>query len=147
MDLNKVMLIGNLTRDPETRTTPGGATVTSFGIATNLVWTDQAGQRQSKPEFHNIVAWRKLGEICAQYLKKGNKIYLEGRIQTREWEAQDGTKRNRTEVVADNMIMLGSRDGSTGGGSYQSRPAKSDEGVQPEPPIDEAEIKVEDIPF
>ena len=147
MDLNKVMLIGNLTRDPETRTTPGGATVTSFGIATNLVWTDQAGQRQSKPEFHNIVAWRKLGEICAQYLKKGNKTSLEGRSQTREWEAQDGTKRNRTEVVADNMIMLGSRDGGTGGGSYQSRPAKSDEGVQPEPPIDEAEIKVEDIPF
>lgn len=148
MDLNKVMIIGNLTRDPETRTTSGGQTVTSFGMATNLVWTDQSGQRQSKPEFHNIVAWRKLGEICAQYLKKGGKIYLEGRIQTREWEGTDGVKRNRTEIVADNMIMLGGRDGgSPAGGSFTKQPASRDEGVQPEPPIDEAEIKVEDIPF
>ena len=148
MDLNKVMIIGNLTRDPETRATSNGATVTSFGVATNLVWTDQSGQRQSKPEFHNIVAWRKLGEICAQYLKKGGKIYLEGRIQTREWEGTDGVKRNRTEIVADNMIMLGSRDGSSpAGGSFTKQPSNRDEGVQPEPPVDETEIKVEDIPF
>ena len=146
MDLNKVMLIGNLTRDPETRTTPGGATVTSFGIATNLVWTDQAGQRQSKPEFHNIVAWRKLGEICAQYLKKGNKVYIEGRLQTRDWEGQDGVKRYRTEIIAENMIMLDTKGASNQAGSDITPPTTNDYS-QPEQPSSEEEIKVEDIPF
>jgi len=106
MSLNKVQLIGNLTRDPEMRQIPGGQVVTSFGLATNLSWTDQSGQRQDKAEFHNIVAWRKLAEICGQYLKKGSKCYIEGRIQTRSWEAEDGSKRYKTEIVADNMIML-----------------------------------------
>jgi single-strand DNA-binding protein len=106
MSLNKVQLIGNLTRDPEMRQIPGGQVVASFGLATNLSWTDQSGQRQDKAEFHNIVAWRKLAEICGQYLKKGSKCYIEGRIQTRSWEAEDGSKRYKTEIVADNMIML-----------------------------------------
>lgn len=106
MSLNKVQLIGNLTRDPEVKQIPGGQTVATFGVATNLTWTDQSGNKQTKTEFHNIVAWRKLAEICGQYLRKGSKVYVEGRLQTRDWEAEDGTKRYRTEIVADNMIML-----------------------------------------
>lgn len=106
MSLNRAQIIGNLTRDPEMRQIPGGQIVTTFSIATNFSWTDQSGQKQEKPEFHNVVAWRKLGEICGQYLKKGSKVFIEGRIQTRNWEAEDGTKRYRTEIVAENMIML-----------------------------------------
>ena len=100
------MIIGNLTRDPEVKNTPQGTAVASFSVATNLVWTDQSGQRQEKVEYHNIVAWRKLAEICGQYLKKGGKVYIEGRLQTRDWVGQDGVKRFRTEIVAENMIML-----------------------------------------
>jgi len=106
MDLNKVMLIGNITQDPEARTTPSGQNVCSFSVATNLQWTDKSGQKQQRAEFHNIVAWRKLADICAQYLQKGKKVYVEGRLQTRSWDGQDGVKRYRTEIVADNMIML-----------------------------------------
>jgi single-strand DNA-binding protein len=112
MDLNKAMIIGRLTRDPEVRTTPQGTTVCSFGMATNFIWTDPQGQRQEKVEYHNIVAWRKLAEICSQYLKKGSKVYIEGRLQTREWQGQDSVKRQRTEIVADNMIMLDSKSQS-----------------------------------
>lgn len=140
--LNKVMLIGNLTRDPEVRNTNSGQTVTSFSIATNLNWTDQNGQQQSKAEFHNIIAWRKLGEICGQYLSKGIKIYIEGRLQTRDWTAQDGSKRKTTEIVAENMIILSPKaggQGSTPGGN-------NDEIIIPESE-DEDEIKIEDIPF
>jgi single-strand DNA-binding protein len=114
MDLNKVMLIGNVTQDPEVRTTPQGQNVCSFSVATNLTWTDQSGQRQQRPEFHNIVAWRKLADICAQYLQKGKKVYIEGRLQTRNWQGQDGVKRYRTEVIADNMIMLSGGPGAKG---------------------------------
>lgn len=113
MDLNKAMLIGNITADPEVRTTPQGQNVCSFSVATNFSWTDQAGQKQSKAEFHNIVAWRKLADICAQYLKKGKKVYIEGRLQTRNWDGKDGVKRYRTELVADNMIMLSGPTGAS----------------------------------
>lgn len=113
MSLNRVQLIGNLTRDPEMKQIPGGQVVTSFGVATNLTWTDQSGEKQSKVEFHNIVAWRKLAEICGQYLKKGSKVFVEGRLQTRDWEGEDGVKRYRTEIVADNMIMLDRKGDST----------------------------------
>jgi single-strand DNA-binding protein len=106
MSLNKVQLIGNLTRDPEMKQIPGGQVVTSFGIATNLTWKDQSGERKTKVEYHNIVAWRRLAEICGEYLRKGSKVYIEGRLQTRDWEGEDGKKRYRTEIVADNMIML-----------------------------------------
>jgi len=151
MDLNKVMLIGNLTRDPEGRTTPSGQTVTSFGIATNLVWKDANGERQRRPEFHNVVAWRKLAEICNQYLKKGNKIYIEGRLQTREWQGQDGVKRQRTEIIADNMIMLDTKNSSSSQSSKPfSAPAKESEEAPEESPKEPQvtdEIRVEDIPF
>lgn len=109
MDLNRASIIGNVTRDPELKTTPSGQSVASFGVATNLVWTDQSGQKQQKTEFHNFVAWRKLAEICGQYLKKGSKVFVEGRIETRDWTPQDGIKRYRTEIILDNMIMLDSR--------------------------------------
>ena len=150
MDLNKAMIIGNLTRDPEVRTTPGGLQVTSFGIATNLNWTDQSGQKQEKVEFHNIVAWRKLAEIIGQYLKKGSKVYIEGRLQTRNWDDKEtGKKMYRTEIVADNMIMLDKK----GSSDYQSsQPAPATDYAQPEPitassQAKEEEINVEDIPF
>lgn len=122
MNLNKAMIIGNVTRDPELKTISSGQNVSSFGVATNLVWTDQAGQKQQKVEFHNIVAWRRLGEICAQYLKKGSKVYIEGRLQTRDWLGQDGQKRYMTEIVAENMIMLdrpGGSDGNFQANQYQ----------------------------
>ena len=141
------MLIGNLTRDPEVRTTPQGVPVASFAIATNLIWKDQSGARQQKAEFHNIVAWRKLGETCGQYLKRGSKVYVEGRLQTRSWDDQSGNKKYRTEVVLDSMIMLDRKEVS----GYAS-PAPQNETAQPEPqniqeaPKDE-EINIEEIPF
>ncbi|MFA6551458.1 MAG: single-stranded DNA-binding protein [Patescibacteria group bacterium] len=173
MNLNRATLIGNLTRDPEVRTTPSGQTVASFSIATNFSWTDQSGQRQQKAEFHNIVAWRKLGEICGAYLKKGKQVYIEGRLQTRDWVGQDGIKHNRTEIIADNMIMLG---GTPSGGSGYApaaapvrpmAPAMHNSPMEEIPTIDqevpssfatdnfsspmeadaEEDIKVENIPF
>lgn len=154
MNLNKAMIIGNLTRDPEVRTTPSGQTVASFGVATNFVWTDQSGQKQERVEFHNVVAWRRLAEICGQYLKKGAKVYIEGRMQTKDWVGQDGGKRSKTEIITENMIMLGDRGGS---GSVAARPSQavpSNEPtsselpvIQEEPDMVEEEIKVENIPF
>lgn len=146
MNLNKAMIIGNLTRDPESRTTPPGTTVTNFSVATNLVWTDTNGQRQEKVEYHNVVAWRKLGEICAQYLTKGSKVYIEGRLQTRSWDDQQGNKRYRTEIVAENMIMLDRASGSDKTSSYTNsqKPANS-EPAQTE--TEEEEINVDEIPF
>src|SRR5688572_26712958 len=110
MDLNRAMIIGNVTRDPELRTTATGQNVCSFGIATNQQWTDAQGVKRQRAEYHNIVAWGKLAEICGQYLGKGRKVYVEGRLQTREWETQDAQKRQRTEIVADNMILLDRKD-------------------------------------
>ena len=155
MDLNKAMMIGNLTRDPEIKTTPNGQTVANFGVATNLTWTDQSGQKQEKAEFHNIVAWRKLAEIMGQYLKKGSKVYIEGRLQTRSWEDQNSVKKYRTEIIADNMIMLGSKPGASAPSEGEQAAPKHDY-AQPEPEVSkpvetnnqaEEEINVEDIPF
>jgi len=146
MNLNKAMIIGNLTRDPETRTTPSGQTVTTFGVATNLIWTNASGEKQKKTEYHNIVAWKKLGDICSQYLRKGNKVYIEGRLQTQQWEGQDGGKRQRTEIVAENMIMLDSKNSEIGANPI-SNSKVDDDSSQPESPNNEEEIRVEDIPF
>lgn len=165
MDLNKVMLIGRLTRDPESRTIPSGQTVASFSIATSRQWKDQSGQKQEKTEFHNITAWRKLAEIVAQYLKKGKQVYIEGRLETRSWEDQSGVKKYRTEIVADNLIMLGSRqDGGASSAPAASsfaaaqaqtptaaKPANQFAQAQAPAPTDtgsqEEVIRVEDIPF
>jgi single-strand DNA-binding protein len=136
------MIIGNLTRDPELRNTPSGQSVASFSVATNMVWNDASGQQQKKTEFHNIVAWRKLAEICAKYLKKGSKVYLEGRLQTTDWQGQDGVKRYRTEIVAENMIML---DRAPAGSTGQQ--AATVAAAAPVAPRGEEEIRVEDIPF
>lgn len=105
--VNKVILVGNLGRDPELRHAPSGAAVASFTIATNEVWTNKDGQREVKTEWHRVVAFGKLAEICCQYLTKGKQVYLEGRLQTRSWEDRDGNKRYATEIVASNMVMLG----------------------------------------
>ena len=108
--LNKVMLIGNLTRDPEMRYTPAGTAVCTFGVATNRSWTTDSGEKKDEADFHNIVAWNKLAEICAQLLKKGRKVYVEGRLQTRSWQGTDGTQKQRTEVVINDMVILDKRE-------------------------------------
>jgi single-strand DNA-binding protein len=116
--VNKVILIGNLGRDPEVRSTPSGQPVASFTLATSRRWKDKNGQRQEQTEWHQIVVWGKQAEIAGQYLTKGKQIYLEGRLQTRSWDdRQSGEKRYRTEVVCDNFQMLGSRGG--GGGDFE----------------------------
>ena len=128
--LNKVMLIGNLTRDPELRYTPSGTPVCTFGLATNRSWIpSDGGERQEDTEFHRIVSWSKLAELCAQLLFKGRKVYLEGRIQTRSWKSADGQDRTATEIVIDNMIILDSRrrfeeGGMQAGASFQ-KPSQS----------------------
>lgn len=145
MNLNKAMLIGNLTRNPEVRTTPQGQTVCSFGLATNRRWNDQSGQRQEQVEFHNIVAWGKLAEICGQYLVKGKKVYVEGRLQTRKWQGADGVEKQRTEIIMESMQMLdrGPAGASAGAAAASPVSAQSEESA---PPEDEG-IKVEAIPF
>lgn len=148
MNLNKVMIIGNLTRDPEVKTTPSGATVASFAVATSYVWKDQAGQKQEKVEFHNIVTWRRLAEVCGQYLHKGSKVYIEGRLQTRDWVGQDGVKKYRTEIIAENMIMLDRAGGNQSAGANSSRGRETEPtiNIDEQGPAEET-IRVEDIPF
>lgn len=136
--LNRVQLIGNLTRDPEMRYTPQGTAVCTFGMATNRTWVpSDGGERQEETEYHRIVAWAKLAEICSQLLYKGRKVYVEGRLQTRKWTTQEGIDREITEVVIDNMIALGSpKDG--GGNRGQAGGYGSDEEYE----IDYAETEV-----
>ena len=112
--LNKVMLIGNLTRDPEMRYTPQGTAVCTFGVATNRSWTTDTGEKKDEADFHNIVAWSKLAEICTQLLKKGRKVYVEGRLSTRSWQGTDGTQKQRTEVVINDMVILDRKEDSAG---------------------------------
>jgi single-strand DNA-binding protein len=145
MNLNKAMIIGNLTRDPEVRNTPSGQPVASFSVATNFVWKDQSGQKQEKAEYHNVVAWRRLAEICGQYLKKGSKVYIEGRMQTRDWTGQDGVKKYRTEIVAENMIMLSSQGGGAGGYSAPSAPRQNYSQNRPATPMEEQPYSNEPI--
>ena len=150
--LNKAMIIGNLTRDPELKQIPSGQSVCSFGVATNRTWNDKQGQKQESVEFHNVVVWARLAEICAQYLAKGRKVYIDGRLQTRDWEGQDGVRRYRTEIVAENMIML-DRAGAAAAPSDGFAPPPPAPTAQPAPAASEPavnpddEIKVEDIPF
>ena len=108
--LNKAILIGNLGRDPEVRYTPNGVAMATFSIATSETWTNKEGEKETRTEWHRIVAFRKLAEICGEYLSKGKQVYIEGRIQTRDWEDQNGVKRYTTEILANQMLMLGSRD-------------------------------------
>ena len=119
--VNKVILVGNLGRDPEVRYMPNGDAVCNFSIATTDSWKDKSGAKQERTEWHNIVIYRKLAEIAGEYLKKGRPVYLEGRLQTRKWQTKDGQDRYTTEIVADQMQLLGGRDGggnSSGGDDY-----------------------------
>lgn len=122
--LNKVQLIGNLGKDPELKYTPSGVAVATFSIATSESWKDQEGNQQEKTEWHNIVAWRKLAEIVGEYLKKGKKVYIEGKIQTRSYD-KDGVKRYITEIVADQLIMLDGGGGGKGSSSTTSEPVSA----------------------
>ena len=132
--LNKVQLIGHLGKNPEVRYTASGSAVANFSIATNESWIGKDGQKNEKTEWHNIVAWGKLGEICGEYLTKGKQVYIEGRITTRSWDDRDGNKRYTTEVKADNMIMLG-------GGGSSNLSAESSVAEAPPSSIED------DIPF
>jgi single-strand DNA-binding protein len=129
--LNKATLIGNLGKDPEVRAIPSGAKVANFSIATTESYTDKNGQKVDKTEWHNIVMWRGLAEVAEKYLRKGSQVYIEGRIQTRSWDDQNGQKKYMTEIVADNMVMLGrpnSQGGApSGGGSYGNEGAPRSE--------------------
>ncbi len=150
MNLNKAMVIGNLTRDPELKTTSSGQNIASFSVATNMTWTDSSGQQQKKVEFHNIVAWRKLADICGQYLRKGSKVYIEGRLQTNDWLGQDGSKRYRTDIILENLIMLDKANTNTGpGNTFTPNQAITQKPEEDLPTInaDEEEISVKDIPF
>tara|TARA_B100001964_G_C14211320_1_gene590648 strand:- start:164 stop:610 length:447 start_codon:yes stop_codon:yes gene_type:complete len=148
MNLNKAMIIGNVVRDPEIRTTPGGQNVTSFSVATNMVWKDAQGEKQEKVEFHNVVAWRRLAEITGQYLKKGSKVYIEGRLQTRNWDDPNGIKKYRTEIIAGNMIML---DNKTNNNKEEYSDNNSQVKEEPlkekQEEIEIEKVNVEDIPF
>lgn len=144
--LNKVMLIGNLTRDPNLRFTPNNSAVASFGLATNRTWTPtDGGEKQERVEFHNIVAWSKLAEICQQLLHKGDKIYCEGRLQTREWKTDDNQDRRTTEVVIENMLLLRSAGGSSQSEDYEA-PIGNDGSTMADD-ISSAEDVADDVPF
>ena len=125
--LNKVMIIGNLGRDPEMRYTPSGRPVTSFSVVTTRTWTSGEGERHEESEWFNVVAWGNLAEICSQYLKKGQQVYVEGRLQTRGWEDEEGKKHYRTEVVASEMIVLGDRRGGPPAGPGPDIESDNDE--------------------
>jgi len=155
MNLNKVFLIGRLTQDPESRSTPSGQTVTTIRMATNRVWNDQSGQKKEVAEYHTVIAWARLGEIAAKYLKKGGMIMIEGRMQTRNWTGQDNVKRYTTEIIAENLQM-GPRSANTG---YSSDNAVSEADEIPiideNEPLhagvsieeDEVPINEKDLPF
>lgn len=161
MNVNKVILVGRLTRDPEIRTTPSGQSVASFGMATNNFWTDKSGAKQERTEFHNIVLWGRLAEIAGQYLTKGQECFIEGRLQTREYTAKDGTQRRTTEIVGENMQLGNRAQGSSYGGARpagtatgsasaanQSQTKASEEEIPTINLDDEKEeIKIEDVPF
>ncbi|MBI3638265.1 single-stranded DNA-binding protein [Candidatus Wolfebacteria bacterium] len=155
MNLNKVFIIGNLTRDPELRTLPSGAAVASFGVATNRVWKNQQGQRQEEVQFHNIVVFGRQAETTNQYLTKGSSVLIEGRINTRSWEGKDGVKNYRTEIIAE-RVQFGPRSGSRAGGegsmgSGSGRAASMNKNIRqedlPQIDINEEEINADDLPF
>lgn len=154
--LNKVQLIGNLTRDPELRYTPQGTAVCTLGLATNRSWVTENGEKKEDTEFHRVVAWNKLAELCSQLLKKGRKVYLEGRLSTRNWTAQDGTQRTTTEIVINDMIILDSKkDFVKEEGKEESTEHQLNEAAQREPETKEeapsqeatADVNPDDIPF
>jgi single-strand DNA-binding protein len=156
--LNRVQLIGNLTRDPELRYTPQGTGVCTFGLATNRSWTTDNGDKKDEAEYHKIVAWNKLGELCSQLLSKGRKVYVEGRLATRSWTGQDGVQKSTTEIVIDDMIILDSRkDGGNEAAStdmsYGEEPAEQEakpkvkKAEKKEEKVESEDVNPDDIPF
>jgi single-strand DNA-binding protein len=149
MNLNKVIVVGRITADPELRTTPSGTNVTSFSIATNRVWTDKNGERKEDTEFHNIVVWGRQAEVVNQFAKKGSLILIEGRLQTRTWEGKDGQTRRTTEIIGE-RIQLGPRPQGDRAGSAGKEEEKAGQASKEEMPVidlDSEEIKAEDLPF
>jgi single-strand DNA-binding protein len=152
--VNKVILVGNLGKDPEVKYTPSGVPVAKFSLATNERYKDKGGEWQDRTEWHNIVAWQRLAEIIGEYVKKGSKIYIEGRLQTSSWEdKQSGEKKYRTEIVASDLVLLGGRGEGSGGGDFEGRSSSrggSSNSFDQRPSHSEeqgAEITDEDIPF
>lgn len=158
--LNRVQLIGNLTRDPELRYTPSGNAVCTFGLATNRTWTTDSGEKREEVDFHRIVAWNKLAELCSQFLTKGRKVYVEGRLSTRNWTGQDGTQKSTTEVVIDDMILLDNKQGAGAPAASpreefgespakpkQAAKKKEEEEVPPPSASSGEEVAPDDIPF
>lgn len=157
--LNQAEVVGNVTRDPELRQTPNGNSVVSFGVATNFAWKDRAGESQEKTEFHNIVAWDDLAKSIAESLKKGRKVYIRGRLQTRSWETPDGNKRYTTEIISESALALGVPNTEIGTPSVStdvsvSQPQAKEDSAVPENPAGavpavnyESEVKPEDLPF
>lgn len=164
--LNRVQLIGNLTRDPELRYTPNGNGVCTFSVATNRSWTTDSGEKREEVDFHRIVAWNKLAELCSQFLTKGRKVYVEGRLATRNWTGQDGSQKSTTEVVIDDMILLDNRGGASQQAGQSEEPDSGEEQGEPEEakkpkatratkkeevvdsaPVGDEEVAPDDIPF
>jgi len=146
MYLNKAIIIGNLTRDPELRSLPSGQGVVNFSLATNRVWKDKEGNKQESVEFHNIVVFGRQAELVAQYLKKGSSALVEGRLQTRSWEGDGGVKKYRTEIIAD-RVQFGPRSTGSAGGASVASQAATKESETPVIEYPEEDIKPEDIPF
>ena len=147
--VNKVILIGNLGKDPEIRTTPQGTSLARFSVATTTNWKDSSGARQEKTEWHDVVAWEKLAQICGEYLQKGKQVYVEGSLQTRSWEDQNGQKRYKTEIKANNVVMLSPRDASRAGAGAGSG-AGSSTGAGPREVSEVADapmVDEDDVPF
>ena len=146
--VNKVILVGNLGRDAEIRYTSGGTAVATLSLATTDVWTDKGGQRQEKTEWHRVVLWGKTAETLQEYLLKGRQIYIEGRLQTRQWDDRDGNKRYTTETRADRVVLLGGRGGGGGGGmSRGDDPGHPTGPPGPGGPGEPSELTEDDIPF
>ena len=147
--VNKVILIGNLGKDPEIKYTPSGTPVAKFSLATNERYKDKSGEWQDRTEWHNIVAWQRLAEIVGEYVKKGNKLYVEGRLQTSSWEdKQSGEKKYRTEIIAQDLVLLGGRGEADADGARSRGATASSSASAPEPEAAEpAHITDEDIPF
>ncbi len=163
MNLNKVMIVGRVTADPELRTTPGGQSVTTIGVATNRTWNDKNGQKQEETEFHNVVIWGRQAEVAAQYLTKGATVMIEGRLRTRSWTDKNGQQRRTTEIMSERMQLGPRAGGGMGGGSFKGgSSAASGQGASaasddkeinvpadeiPSINLEEEEVKTEDIPF
>lgn len=146
LNLNRAMIIGNATRDAEIRTTPNGKSVASFAVATNRRYTDASGEQVDETEFHEIVAWGKLAEIAEKIIHKGNKVYVEGRLKTNRWNGQDGNKRERAEIIAENIINLSPRSGSFSKESDSTEESKNAPTQKPDNDGDE-DINLDEIPF